>query len=59
MKNLESYRQDIIDAAVEWQSYWSENIHDKQGISSRQGYLYDRVRHYRKALEEAEKAGVR
>ena len=40
-------QKDIIDAAIAWQSYWSDHIEDRAGISMRQGYLYDRVRHYR------------
>jgi hypothetical protein len=43
---LES-QKDIVDAAIEWQSYWADNIADRAGIDSRQGYLYDRVRRYR------------
>lgn len=53
MKSLESYKEDIINAAVEWQQYWGENPSDREGISQRQGYLYDRVRRYRQALEKA------
>ncbi len=48
-------QKDIVDAAVEWQSYWSDNTHfDKDGIKRRQGYLYDRVRRYREILKKQE-----
>ena len=33
---LESQKA-IVDAAIEWQSYWSENIGDRHGIDMRQG----------------------
>ena len=51
---MPDYKQNIIDAAVEWQTYWSENPGDKQEIDARQGYLYDRVRRYKAAIERGE-----
>lgn len=49
---MTNYKQDIIDAAIEWQTYWSDNPGDRPGIDQRQGYLYDRVRRYRQNLEK-------
>ncbi|MEN6621524.1 MAG: hypothetical protein ABFD50_08260 [Smithella sp.] len=53
---LES-KKAIVDAAIEWQSYWSENIGDRHGIDMRQGYLYDRVRYYRKRTQPPKEGG--
>jgi hypothetical protein len=55
-QTLES-QKDIVDAAIDWQSYWYENIGDKDGISRRQGYLYDRVRYYRKRTQPPKEGG--
>lgn len=43
---LESQKE-IVDAAIEWQSYWADNTWDRDGIYSRQGYLYNKVNRYK------------
>jgi hypothetical protein len=50
-KDIESYKQDIVDAAVAWQEshpgYPGEK--DANHTNMLSGYLYDRVRRYKAA----------
>ena len=47
---LESLKQDIVEAAIAW--YESHPVTDETRLLS--GYLYDRVRRFKQAIERQE-----
>lgn len=49
---LESYKEDIFNAALDWQKTASEKGVTDHDAERRSGYLYDRVRRYNRKVDE-------